>query len=57
MTRHIYLEMAPKRTTKLYFYGCSRNLVVILVIRRDSCYSPSAVPQGGCYKIVMFVMK
>lgn len=37
MARHIYLEMAPKRTTKLHFYGYSRNLVAVLVVRRDSC--------------------
>lgn len=37
MARHVYLEMAPKRTTKLHFHGYSRNLVAALVIRRDSC--------------------
>lgn len=29
--------MAPKRATKLHFYCYSRNLVAILVVRRDFC--------------------
>lgn len=37
MARHICLEMAPKRTTKLHFYGYSKNLVAALVIRKSSC--------------------